>query len=310
MAAVLTATKRSTEDRVERRRVLCRVEIVATPSGMSDYERNAWQALLDEAAKHRRPSGGFSGWVRGINQRTQATARAVVDRVPGADTTLDAVDAAITKAMAGVYTVLVERGLNSVAPAGIIAMFADAGAQVGCYDDVRRLDLAVCDESVPRRKERYVALAATEGAASSLVVTGGVVSAVAGSSAEQAAALASLSRLTQQLMRRTIRRQLRQRQLIAVAQRVFAALGFLLARSKLAQVIPVLGAVLNGGFNARIAQQTFERAQRVYRLRFLTEKYDLDPARWAPAVIHGETVGVPLVDEVLEAELAAEPGDQ
>lgn len=323
-------------------------------SAMSDYERDAWQALLAEVDKQHHQSHRFEDWTRGIRKRARDTAEQARRRVPAADAAIEAVEAAITASMQGLQSVLVERGLNSVTPAGIFAMFDG----VASYDDVRALDLGSCDASVPQRKDRYVALAATEGAASSLAVSGGVLSAVvtggstallavsaiaadvttvmvgmgrivavvaahygydvrepdeevlasgviayaaAGTSEEKAATLASLSRLTAQLS--DARGELPQRQMVSVAQKVFSSLGYMLVRSKLAQAIPVVGAVLNGGFNARLAHLTFTRAQQVYRLRFLTEKYGLDAARWAPPAVAGETVQVPLVDEVLRATL-------
>lgn len=336
------------------------------PAGMSDYERRAWQALLDEAGQQRRRHR-FDDWTRAVKDRAQqaaTTARSAVARVPGVDAAIDGVNAAITTAMEGLHSLLVERGLSSVKPDGIFAIFADAGGEVDCYDDIRRLDLQLCDRSLPRRRDRYIVFAATEGAASSLAVTGGAVSAVvsggstaaiavsaiaadvttvmvgmgriialvgahygydvrepdeqvfaagvvaysvAGSAAEQAAALASLSRLTQQLTRTAVSRQLRQRQLVSVAQRAFASLGVLLTKRKLVQAVPVVGAVVNGGLNARIVQQTFDRAQRAYRLRFLTQKYRLDSTCWAPQVVGVAAGGLPLVDEVLDAELATDP---
>lgn len=335
---------------------------------MSDYERKAWQALLAEAHQQTNPSTLFGAWKHTIEAQasTAATkARIAINRVPGADAAIDVADAAIVKAMEGLHTTLVERGLNSVKPAGVYQMFADEGVAVTSYDELRTLDLVVCDRSIPRRRERYIVLVVAEGVASSLAVTGAEVSATvtggttlavavsavtvdvttvmvgmgrivalvaahygydvrdpeeqvfaagviaysaAGNSAEKAAALASLSRLTQQMMRRATWQQLQQHQLVTVIRRMFTSLGLRMTKRKLAQVVPIVGAVINGGLNARIAHQTFDRSQKAYRLRFLTEKYDQDPARWAPDTVAAETVDVPLVDEVLDAELAADPG--
>lgn len=336
--------------------------------GMSDYERKAWEALLDAATGAEQP-GRFESLSRGFTGRAKAVAaqaRSRVEQIPGATAAIGKVDDLSTKAMGTLYVVLVERGLNSVTPAKVFAMYADEGVVVASYDEVKELDLKHCDRSVPRRKERYIALAVAEGAASSLAVTGATVSSTvtggttlpvaasavvadvtavmvgmgrivalvaahygydvrepqeqafasgviaysaAGNSAEKAAALASLSRLTQQMMRRATWRQLRQHQTVNVVQQMFTALGFRLTKRKLAQVVPVLGAVVNGGLNARIAHRTFERAQQAYRLRFLTEKHELDAGQWAPVVVADGVIDIPLVDEVLEAELASEPGD-
>ena len=61
-------------------------------------------------------------------------------------------------------------------PAGIFSSFAAQGAPVSSYDDIRELDLRYCDQTVPRRKERYLLIAAGQGAATSLAVTGATVS--------------------------------------------------------------------------------------------------------------------------------------
>ncbi|MEB3023610.1 EcsC family protein [[Mycobacterium] crassicus] len=333
--------------------------------GNSDYERKAWNALLEAATGVESP-GWFEGLSQGLMDRAQQVAsqvRSGVEQLPGATAAIGAADQLTTKALETLHTVLVERGLNSVKPANVFAMFADEGIAVGSYDEIRQLDLKLCDGSVPRRKERYIALAVAEGAASSLAVTSAAVSStvtggatltvaasavvadvtvvmvgmgrivalvaahygydvrepdeqafasgviaysVAGNSAEKAAALASLSRLTQQMMRQETWRHLQQRQATNVIQQVSMALGFRLAKRKLAQAVPLVGAVVNGGLNARIAHRTFERAQHAYRLRFLTEKHDLDAAQWAPDIVGDAVIDIPLIDEVLDAELVAD----
>jgi hypothetical protein len=111
------------------------------------------------------------------------------------------------------------------------------------------------------------------------------------------------------MMRRATWKQLRSNQLVNVIQRVFTSLGFKLTQRKLAQAVPIAGAVINGGLNAQIVHKTFTRAQQAYRLRFLTEKYDLDPTRWAPDVVDADFTEVPLVDELVDAELTRESRD-
>jgi hypothetical protein len=145
------------------------------------------------------------------------------------------------------------------------------------------------------------------------VFTSGVLAySSASNSAEKAASLASLSRLTQQMMRRAKWKQLQTNQMVNVIQRVVSSLGFNLTKRKLAQAVPIAGAAVNAGLNARIVHRTFEGAEHAYRLRFLTEKYGLDPSAWAPDVAGTSASEVPLVDEIIEAELvpgSAEPHD-
>ena len=68
--------------------------------------------------------------------------------------------------------------------------------------------------------------------------------------------------------------------------------------------------VVNSGLNARFVQKTFERAQQAYRLRFLTEKYNLDLTDWTPLTVDAESMDIPLVHELIEAELAQKPADR
>jgi len=112
----------------------------------------------------------------------------------------------------------------------------------------------------------------------------GVISVgTAATPAAKIAALASLSRLTQQIMRRATWSQLNQHALVNLIDHVFKALGFRLVKRRLGQAVPVLGVVLNGGMSAQMADSTLRDARDVYRLRFLTDKYGLDPSAWTTA---------------------------
>lgn len=92
----------------------------------------------------------------------------------------------------------------------------------------------------------------------------------------RAQALASLSRLTQEMMRRATWTQLERHVLVKVIQRAFAGLGLRLTHRKLAQIVPVAGVAVSAGTNLRLVDAMHKAAQDAYRLRFLTEKYRLD----------------------------------
>ena len=49
-----------------------------------------------------------------------------------------------------------------------------------------------------------------------------------------------------------------------------------LTKAKLAQVVPVAGAVIGGGFNAYYTDKVCKAAFYLYRERFLAEKYGVD----------------------------------
>jgi EcsC protein family len=69
----------------------------------------------------------------------------------------------------------------------------------------------------------------------------------------KAAAMASLSRLAQQMMRQTAMAQLKNHVLVKVIDRVYAALGGNLTKRKLAQAVPIAGAVINASVNAGLS---------------------------------------------------------
>lgn len=95
-------------------------------------------------------------------------------------------------------------------------------------------------------------------------------------SGAKTAALASLSRLTQDMMRRATWTQLNQHLLVEIVNRAFASLGLKLTQKKLAQIVPVAGVVISAGVNLQLVQRMHAAAMHAYRLRFLTEKYALD----------------------------------
>lgn len=97
-------------------------------------------------------------------------------------------------------------------------------------------------------------------------------------------ALAALSRLTQQMMRRVTWKQLNEHVLVRVIGRVYQVLGVKLTQRKLAQTVPVVGIGINAALSANMTRHVYQRAEDVYRLRFLSEKYGLDPQAWLQGV--------------------------
>lgn len=60
-------------------------------------------------------------------------------------------------------------------------------------------------------------------------------------------AMASLSKLTQQMMRQATWSQLQKNLLVNAIDQTYKALGFKLTKKKLGQAVPIAGAVLNAG---------------------------------------------------------------
>lgn len=126
-------------------------------------------------------------------------------------------------------------------------------------------------------------------------------------------AIAALSRLTQQMMRQATWQQLNEQVIVRAVLRIYQMLGLRLTQRRLAQLVPFVGVVINGGLSANMTKQVYQRAEDVYRLRFLSEKYGLDPDEWIKGAVqlddHDDVPSVvPSVLDVLEEERsAAEP---
>lgn len=129
----------------------------------------------------------------------------------------------------------------------------------------------------------------------------------------KAASLAELSRLTQTMMRHPTHTQLDQFALVKVTREVLKRLGFKLSHERIAQLVPIVGAVVNAGTNAYGITRLSERAQDVYRLRFLTEKYELDPAAWLSQLhdveVDADEESIDIEQLIREAEAEAEEKD-
>lgn len=293
---------------------------------MSQYERRAYERLTE------RPSSGFRLLPDGARQwagRRTEQAKDLARKLPGTD----AVESGYGKALQGVNKATTGLGLQSVSVEAAVRKYQKSRPDIRTAEDVRALDLEVCDLALPRKRILHSAIAAGEGAAASLAITGATVSttvsggttaaiavgAVAADSAAvltglgrvvgeiacsygydprspeeelfalqviglslaagdgaKAAALASLSRLTQDMMRRATWTQLENHVLVKVIQSAFGQLGLKLTQKKLGQVVPFAGVAISAGMNLKLVHDTYEAAQSAYRLRFLQEKYRLN----------------------------------
>ena len=124
----------------------------------------------------------------------------------------------------------------------------------------------------------------------------------AGSLAAKVDALSALSRLTQHMMRRASWRQLSEHVLVRVVARAYQLLGLRLTQAKLAQAVPVIGIGINAALSAHLTARTFQRAQAVYQLRFLSERYDIDPKEWMRGPTHAQAIDLAGAEEVVDIE--------
>lgn len=119
-------------------------------------------------------------------------------------------------------------------------------------------------------------------------------------------AMAQLVRIAQDVARNQTWKQLEQHTFVRVIQQISKALGIRLTKKKLAQVVPVVGAAIGGGFNAYFTMNVCRSSYYLYRERFLAEKYGpeiidvtVKPARQFDPQYPEETEAIALLGDSL-----------
>lgn len=121
---------------------------------------------------------------------------------------------------------------------------------------------------------------------------------MASSSTSKTAALASLSRLTQMMMRRATWNQLGKEPLVQVILQIFKLLGLKLTKARLANVVPIAGGILAAGLSFNMLYSAIDDATRLYRARYLAEKHGLSWEEWItePTLVADAAEPDPVVD--------------
>lgn len=311
---------------------------------MSEYEVKAYKRLTSPPQDSR---SLVPQKVRDTGSRVGLSVRERASTMPGNEVVAEG----YAKAAQGLMDFTTGNGIQSVTLAGSMKRHQKMGHDVRAPADFLQLDLRQCDEVLPNRKRLHVVVAITEGAVTSLLITGATVSTTVSGGAtasvviatvatdsvavmaglgrivgevaasygfdpnlpeeelfalqvlglgmavgtgEKAIALASLSRLTQDMMRRATWTQLDKHVLVQVINRAFASLGLKLTQKKLAQVVPVAGIFISSGLNLVLVRRVHAAAVDAYRLRFLTQKYGLESS--------ASTDVIPLGGEVSDEE--------
>lgn len=94
------------------------------------------------------------------------------------------------------------------------------------------------------------------------------------------AALAAISRLSQQMMRHATWKQLEKDVLVKVIQAVFSKIGLNLTHKRLAQLVPFVGGLVSAGLSYDMQSRALNDATRIYRARYLAEKHGLAFEEW------------------------------
>ena len=271
---------------------------VNTPS---EYERRA----LEEIAAWRNPP---RTWYSSAKEKAESAWNDVTDvlrRVPGVEWTMDNV-------VTGLLDLTNEITQDTVWTDAVFKQFNDAGHRVENHVDIHLLDLEDVDAIADGLGKKYTALAAAEGTATGLAGAAGIVPDLialvslnlraAGEYAtycgfevtqpeERLYALELLDHVAQpstktkdvtlapavrtatRVARTQSTQALEQMGLMNAIERAARALGMKLTGAKLAQIIPVTGAIIGGGFNAYYTSKVCRVAHFLYRERFLIQKY-------------------------------------
>lgn len=89
------------------------------------------------------------------------------------------------------------------------------------------------------------------------------------------AAYLELNKIVQALARNASWAQLNKNSVTRVMQVVYQRLGITLTKRKLGQAVPIAGILIGAGLNARMLAKLTDDADRLYRERFLRDKYGL-----------------------------------
>lgn len=223
---------------------------------------------------------------------------------------------AIKAAIQGLTTVCNDAAQWSVRPESIYREFRDDGHnKIWKPEDIHELELAKVDRVVGFLAAKYKGAALVEGASTGALGLPGIPADVVAiitlnlravgeyatyygfdvsrqeerlfalnvlglasspSDSSKALAMAQLVRIAQDVAKKRTWKQLEQHAFVQVIQQISKALGIRLTKAKLAQAVPVTGAVVGGGFNAYFTDKVCDAAYYLYRERFLARKYGPD----------------------------------
>jgi hypothetical protein len=267
----------------------------------SDYELRAVQEI--ELWKQK-DMGWFGTAVDKLNSVVEK-ATDLVRKIPGVDWTIDNV-------VAGLLRLTNEIVQDTVWREAIYEEYRKEQLPVVGLQDIRSLDLEQVDRVLNGIDTKYRALAAAEGAATGYVGAAGIVPDIVSlvalnlraageyatycgfdikdpmerlyalqlldamshpSDTAKQVSLAPFIRVSRRIARDHAVQTLEHHAITRAIRNAARALGVHLTGAKLAQVVPVTGAVVASGFNAYYTSKVCDAAFYLYRERFLVAKY-------------------------------------
>jgi hypothetical protein len=269
---------------------------------LSVYERSAVTSIHD----WKDPQIGWFGKTMEIVNWPLEKAGDLITEVPG-------VDWVIEKAIGGLVGLLNDLAHWTVRPDAIYEEYRVAGFEhIKTPSDIFSLDLEDADRVNGWLAAKYKTLAGVEGAAAGYVGLPGIPPDIVAlitlnqraigeyatyygfdissqqerlfalnilglaSSPNDAAkqvAMAQLVRIAQDVAKKKVWKELERHSFVRIIQIIARSLGIRLTKAKLAQIVPVTGALVGGGFNAYYTSNVCDAAFYLYRERFLAEKY-------------------------------------
>lgn len=172
------------------------------------------------------------------------------------------------------------------------ALAADAAAMLGAMTRAVARTAAFYGYDTQRPEEQVFAL--------------GVLNFGLAQQAGKGAAYIELNKIVQALARNATWAQLNTNSVARVIQVVYQRLGMRLTRQKLGQAVPIAGVLIGAGLNARLLAKLTDDADRLYRERFLRDKYRLPDEGGQPTPESGDDpTDQILIAEIVEDELNA-----
>jgi len=269
---------------------------------ISKYERSAVASIHE----WKNPQIGWFGKAMKVVNWPLEKAGDLITEVPG-------VDWVIEKVIGGLVSLLNDLAHWTVRPDAIYEEYRKSGFDnIKTPRDIFSLDLEDADRVNGWLGAKYKTLAGAEGAGAGYVGLPGIPPDIAAlitlnqraigeyatyygfnissqqerlfalnilglaSSPNDAAkevAMAQLVRIAQDVAKKKVWRDLERHSFVRIIQIIARSLGIRLTKAKLAQVVPVTGALVGAGFNAYYTNKVCDAAFYLYRERFLAEKY-------------------------------------
>ncbi len=235
----------------------------------------------------------------------------------------------IEKSLSGLVSVANDVAQWTVNPAAIQEKFRNAGhPEVQGRSEIKKLSLEDVDQVAGWLAAKYKGLALVEGAAAGSIGAPGIppdiialvtfnlraigeyatyygfdvstrqeqmfalnVLGFASSSSDSAkgVAMSQLVKIAKDVAGKKTWKDLQKHTIVKMIQQIAKALGIRLTKAKLAQIVPVMGAIVGGGFNVYYTSKVCDAAYFLYRERFLAAKYGADAiAGTAASELSGE----------------------